>query len=364
LHAPHDDAAVRQVDDLRGRTEALVKPLLDKKQSVGVVVGVIDAGRTRVFGFGREALGGDKTPDGQTIFEIGSVTKVFTSLALAQLAQEGLVRIDDPVGRHLPSEVKVASVSKRDITLEDLATHTSGLPRVPVKVLIVGARSGDPYANYTEKDLYDFLKGWKPTQVAGTKWEYSNLGAGLLGHALARRAGVDYSQLISSRITQPLGLKDTRMKLDGAQEKRMAKPYGVGNKPANLWSFDVLAGCGALHSTADDLLVFLAAEIGLKETKLRSAMEITQKPNRDTGTKGMRMGLGWIVNTLPSADGPRNLYWHNGGTGGFSSFVGFVKEWKLGVVVLANAGPGVGSFGAVDTVGMGVLTLLKEQGIR
>jgi Beta-lactamase len=120
LSALGDDASARAVDDLRGRVQALVQPLLEKKQSVGVVVGVIEAGRTHVFGFGREALGGDKAPDGKTIFEIGSVTKVFTSLALAEMAQQSLVRLDDPVQRYLPKEVNVASRAGREITLEDL----------------------------------------------------------------------------------------------------------------------------------------------------------------------------------------------------------------------------------------------------
>jgi D-alanyl-D-alanine-carboxypeptidase/D-alanyl-D-alanine-endopeptidase len=274
--------------------QALVQPLLEKKQSVGVVVGVIKAGRAQVFGFGREATGVDKMPDGKTIFEIGSVTKVFTSLALAEMAQESLVRIDDPVQRYLPKEVNVATRAGRELTLEDLATHTSGLPRIPLKMVLLGVKSNDPYATYSEKDLYDFLKIWKPTQDIGSKWAYSNLGAGLLGQVLSRRAGVNYGQLIANRITEPLGMNDTRVTLNGEQERRLAKPYEMGGTPASRWTFDALAGCGALHSTADDFLVFLAAELGLKETRLRAAMEATQKPRRETGIAGMRMGLAWI----------------------------------------------------------------------
>jgi hypothetical protein len=158
LPALGDEAPAHAVDDLRGRVQALVKPLLEKKQSVGVVVGVVEAGQTHVFGFGREALGGDKVPDGKTIFEIGSITKVFTSLALADMAQQSLVRLDGPVQRYLPKEVNVASRAGREITLEDLATHTSGLPRIPLKMVFLGVKSNNPYATYKEKDLYDFLK--------------------------------------------------------------------------------------------------------------------------------------------------------------------------------------------------------------
>ncbi len=352
------DASRAKPADIHAQAEALVKPLFEKKQSVGVVIGVLEGDKTRVFGFGRTALEVDKTPDAKTIFEIGSGTKVFTSLALAQLAQEGLLHIDDPVEQYLPADVKVATRAGRAITLEDLATHTSGLPRLPVKLLFGGLASGNPYANYRDKDLYDFLKEWKPKQDIGSKWDYSNVGVGLLGHALARCAGVDYEQLIANRITEPLGMNDTRIKLTADQEKRLAKPYAFGNKPAARWTFDVLAGCGALNSTVDDMLIFLTAELGVKDSKLRPAMELTQKPRRDGPAKGTRMGLGWLITKLPKDSGERELYWHNGGTGGFSSFVGFIKEPKIAVVVLANGGPSLGSLGAVDAVGLRILKTL------
>lgn len=359
--AGDDPPAAGKVEDLRKRVQTLVQPMLDKKQSVGVVVGVIEGGRRHVFGFGREARDGDKTPDGKTIFEIGSITKVFTSLALAQMAQEGLVRLDDPVQRHLPAEVKVASRAGREVTLEDLATHTAGLPRIPVKTLLLAFKSDNPYADYKEKDLYEFLKLWKPTQDIGSKWSYSNLGAGLLGHALSRRAGVAYDRLIADKITGPLGMKDTRITLDDEQLRRLARGYEMGGKPAARWTFDVMAGAGALHSTADDMLDFLAAEMGLQDTKLRAAMEATQQPRRDMGMGGLRIGLAWIVKKLPKEEGGFDLVWHNGGTAGYSSFVGFIEARKTAVVVLSNTGPSLGSFGAVDSVGAGVLRFLNPK---
>jgi serine-type D-Ala-D-Ala carboxypeptidase/endopeptidase len=359
LAAPGAGALAGEADELRARIQPLVQPLLEKKQAVGVIVAVIEGDRKQVFGFGREALDGDKTPDGKTIFEIGSVTKVFTSLALADMAREGLVHLDDPVRRLLPEDVSVASRNGREVTLEDLSTHTSGLPRIPVNSLRLFT-SDDPYAEYKAKELYALLKNWRPTQDIGSKWAYSNLGAGLLGHALARRAGVDYGHLIAGRIAEPLGLKDTRIKLDAEQERRLARPYEAGGTPAARWTFDVLAGCGALHSTADDLLVFLAAEMGLAETKLRAAMDATQEPRRETGQAGMRMGLAWLVWKLPKEDGGLDLIWHNGGTAGYSSYVGFVRVKNTGVVVLSNAGRSLGSFGAVDSVGAEVLRRLLD----
>jgi serine-type D-Ala-D-Ala carboxypeptidase/endopeptidase len=135
----------------------------------------------------------------------------------------------------------------------------------------------------------------------------------------------------------------------------------MGGKPAARWTFDVMAGAGALHSTADDMLEFLAAEMGLKGSKLRAAMDVTQEPRREMGMAGMRIGLAWIVKTLPKDEGGLDLVWHNGGTAGYSSFVGFIKARKTAVVVLTNTGPSVGSMGAVDTVGAGLLRFLNPK---
>jgi D-alanyl-D-alanine-carboxypeptidase/D-alanyl-D-alanine-endopeptidase len=339
--------------ELRGGVETVVRPWMEQKKAVGVVVGVIARDKRQVFGFGRKAVNKDEPPDGSTIFEIGSVTKVFTALALADMVQEGLVRLDDPVQRYLPEEVKIASRAGREITLEDLATHTSGLPRVPLQLIGLALFSDDPYAHFKEKDLYEFLKAWKPERDIGSTFEYSNLGGGLLGHVLGRCAGLDYGQLIAARISEPLGLGDTRVTLNDEQTRRMAKPSKAGGKPASLWTWDVLAGAGALHGTAEDLLVFLAAELGLRESKLRPAMEATQKPRRDADKQGVRIGLGWLIMPLPKTN--QELLWHNGGTAGYRSFVGFVKATKTGVVVLSN------SDASVDAVGFEVLRMLNAH---
>jgi CubicO group peptidase (beta-lactamase class C family) len=157
-------------------------------------------------------------------------------------------------------------------------------------------------------------------------------------------------------------MNDTRLTLSPEQEKRLAQPYAFGGKPAARWTFDVLAGCGALYSTVDDMLVFLSAELGVLNTRLRPAMDATQEPRRETGVKGLRIGLGWLIRkpTKPEQV-QRELIWHNGGTAGYSSFVGFVKETKTAVVVLANTGPSLGVPGAADLIGMGVLRVLDQK---
>jgi Beta-lactamase class C and other penicillin binding proteins len=167
----------------------------------------------------------DKRPvDGDTIFEIGSATKVFTSLLLADAVKRGEVALTDPVAKYLPAEVKVPERAGRKITLVDLATHTSGLPSVPSN--LAPKNPANPYAGYTVQQLYDFLSTYQLSRDIGAQYDYSNLGVGLLDNALSRRAGVDYETLVQTRITRPLGMKSTSIALSEEQKRRLASGHG------------------------------------------------------------------------------------------------------------------------------------------
>ncbi len=315
-----DDAAVRTI--LAERIDA-------RKQGVGIVVGLIDASGRRVIAHGTFD-GDDRRVDGDTLFEIGSVTKVFTALLLADAVARGEVALDDPVAKFLPAGVKVPERGGKKITLADLATHTSGLPRLPSNM--APKDPANPYADYGEAQLFEFLSGHELARDIGSRYEYSNLGAGLLGFALARRAGMDYPALVRTRITGPLGMKSTAVILPDALRARLAPGHDRERKRAGNWDVDALAGAGALRSTANDMLTFVAANLGLVESPLAPAMAAMLKTRRPTGTPGMEIALGWHVST---GDG-REIVWHNGGTGGYRSFVGFDPKAKSGVVVLAN----------------------------
>ena len=191
--------------------QILVDRIDKDRQSVGIVIGVIEPAGRRVVAYGNLDEGDKRPLDGDTIFEIGSVTKVFTSLLLADMVQRGEVALTDPVARYLPSQVKMPERGGRQITLQDLATHTSGLPRLPSN--LNPKDPANPYADYSVDQLYQFLSGYQLTRDIGSQSEYSNLGGGLLGHVLARRAGMDYEALVKSRICEPLGMKSTGITL-------------------------------------------------------------------------------------------------------------------------------------------------------
>ena len=294
-----------------------------QKQADAIVVGVIDSSGRRLIAYGGV--------DGDTLFEIGSATKVFTSLLLADAVQRGEVALTDPVSKFLPAGVKVPERGGKKITLADLATHTSGLPRLPTN--FAPKDMSNPYADYTVQQLYDFLSHYELPRDIGAQYEYSNLGAGLLGHALALRAKMSYEALVRTRILDPLKMKSTAITLSDALQKRLAAGHDPRGGIARNWDVPTLAGAGALRSSANDLLEFLSAELGLTKSPLASAMIVQLATRRPSGSPTLEIALGWHIFKMPSG---QEIIWHNGGTGGYRSFIAFDAKKKSGVVVLSN----------------------------
>lgn len=306
---------------------------IDKRHPVvGIVVGVLEPSGRRIVTYGSAARDDKRPLNGDTVFEIGSVSKVFTSLVLADMVRKSEVALTDPAAKYLPASVKMRERGGQQITLRDLATQTSGLPRLPSNLR--PKDSANPYADYTPELLYRFLSGYKPTRNPGSKYEYSNLGVGLLGHVLARRAGTDYETQVRTRICDPLSLSDTRITLSPEMKLRMATGYDRHMEPVTNWDLPTLAGAGALRSTANDLLTFLAANLGDTKLPLGQAMSSMLAVRRPTGTPGLEIALGWHVTTNED----RETIWHNGGTGGFRSYIAFDLKRRLAIVVLSNAG--------------------------
>jgi CubicO group peptidase (beta-lactamase class C family) len=325
---------VPSTDEIR---EILVKRIDQQKQAVGIVVGVIEPDGRRVVAYGNLANGDPRSLDGDTIFEIGSISKVFTSLLLADMVNRKEVALDDPAAKYLPENVKLPERNGKPITLLDLSTHSSGLPPLPSNL--------KPEADYSMDDLCQFLSGYTLLRDPGSEYEYSNLGAGLLGHLLACRAGTDYESLIRSRIARPLSMPDTGITLSSSMNQRMATGHNAMLAPvANSDLPTPLAGAGALRSSANDMLTFLDAFLGCRESPLAPAMKAMFEVRRPAGEA--KIGLGWLV---ISPDG-RELAWHNGGTGGFRSFVGYDPKARIGVVVLSN-----GTRSGVEDIGLHLL---------
>lgn len=330
------DAAIRQV---------LIQRIDVDKQAVGMVVGVIDAKGRRVIAYGARDLKDRRPVNGETLFEIGSVTKAFTGLLLADMVRRGEVKLDDPVVRHLPPGAVVPERNGKAITLFDLTTHTSGLPRLPSNMAMADPRN--PYADYTEGQLDAFLRSYVLTRDIGATYEYSNLGVGLLGRALAYRAGGDYETVLRERVLKPLGLFSTAITLPPSLSERFSPGHAADLSQTPHWDLPTLAGAGGLRSSADDLLTLLAAELGYVDTPLKAAMADQLVPRRPAGGN-VQVALGWHIGATPNGE----IVSHGGGTMGFQTFVGFDRKAGLGIVVLSNSAGPMG----VDDLGLHLLT--------
>ncbi|MFJ9516935.1 serine hydrolase domain-containing protein [Kitasatospora sp. NPDC101801] len=328
--------------DLGGAVQRTADQLAEGR--AGVVVAALADGAAELRAVGVATL--------DTVFELGSVSKVFTSLALAALVTEGQVELDQPLAELLP---EAAGLRRNGIpvTLRQLAQHTSGLPRLPHGMLLPALfRPGrpDPYARLTEPVLLGTLRRTRPGAVPGSRFRYSNLGAGLLGLALARRAGTDYEGLIADRITGPLGLADTAV--TPADPSRLAQGHNGGGRPVPGWHLAALAGAGGLRGTAGDLAGFLRAQLEPEQSPLAAAIALSRTPEHRLNPFSW-IHLGWMGQRLHPRQGGHLQLWHNGATGGFASFVGFDPERGTGVAVLSSTQR------SVDSAGGALLTELS-----
>ena len=304
-----------------------------------LVFGVVADGKSEVIGFGK--LSDGKSLDGDTVYEIGSITKTFTATLLADAVLSGRFTLDTPIAELLP-DFKIPERSAKKITLGEIGMHYSGLPRLPSNLLPKDA--ANPYADYDIDKLKAFLGNYHLPRDPGASYEYSNLAFGLLGCVLAESAHTSYQELVDTKILQPLGMKMSGTVFTDAMRGHLAPGHDPAGNPAANWDFGVLSGAGAIRSTANDMLRYLRANMGIDQTPLADAMKYAQEPRRDFETN-LRIGLAWMTTG-------QGIIWHSGGTGGYRSFIGFTTDGHKGVVILTNT--------MNDLDDLGVATLLEN----
>jgi D-alanyl-D-alanine-carboxypeptidase/D-alanyl-D-alanine-endopeptidase len=327
------DADIRKL--LAERVGALTAP---QEDGVGIVIGMAGPQGRRLVSYGHVGQGDPRPLDGDTAFEIGSVTKVFTALLLAEMVRRGEVALGDIVAKHLPA-VKIPERNGRSISLLDLATHTSGLPFMPDEL---PAFDDSAAARYGAAQLRGFLARYELPYDIGTRWQYSNVGYWLLGQALASRADMDYERLLRTRVIAPLGLKSTAITLSARQKAKLAAGHNAVLQPAPSIStvpvFAVMPAAGGLVSTANDLLTLLSVAMGHQRSPLAPAMTTMLSTRRPTPQPGVEQALGWMV----IGEGDDALIVHDGGTLGYASSVAWDPGKRVGIVVLSNQLAGVG----------------------
>jgi CubicO group peptidase (beta-lactamase class C family) len=318
----------------------IIKTAVDSKRSKSIIIGILDSNGRRFFS---EGVIDDnlRRPDLNTMYEIGSITKVFTALVLADMSLKQQLSLQDPISKFLPKSVKTPNTNGKEISLLDLSIHTSTFPRFPSNV--DPKNLDDPYGDYSTNRLLEYVSNYQPDIEIGSQWRYSNTAYGLLGHILTTVSKAkNYEELIKAEICKPLGMHSTVISLTPLLLKNTATGYAEDGKPVAPLNLSAIEGGGAFRSNANDMLTFAAANLGFIQTKLSAAMWLThtkqiQKERNSTEYATM----GW---TLWEKDG-RKIIYKDGGTPGFRTFIGIDPQHKFAVVVLSNSNNGVTDIG-------------------
>lgn len=325
--------------------DTLLRPAVEKEEALGVVVGVRIGEEVVVRGFGRVHRDREGVPDGDTVFEIGSVSKVFTGLLLADAIERGRATVDDPITAHVPEGVVVCA-DEAPAALRHLATHTSGFPRMPSNWRPTSL--ANPYVDYSPALLHTYLEDFVLESDPGASYAYSNLGAGLLGQLMAHAHGAaGYEEALRDRIFEPLGLDDTTVRMTDRLRPRFADAATAGGGRAEPWDFDALAGCGAIRSTVNDLLKFGAAQVAPETTPLEKSL---RRSHEKLYAGPPAVAYGWHF-----ADADETL-WHNGQTGGYHGWLSFDAERGVVVAILSNGGAGA----RIDAAGMKLMAAARN----
>lgn len=304
--------------------------------NVGIVVALIDGENVEYFSYGKADLKTGADVDENSIFEIGSISKTFTGIIVADEVIKGKMKLSDPISDYLSEYTKVPTRNDTSITIKDVATHTSSLPRMPDN--FAPANPNNPYADYTIKMAYDFISNLELTRDIGERYEYSNLALGMLGHILELQYDKDYETIMVERIANPLGMDNTRIVFTPSMKKHLAKGHNNGEEVEN-WDLPALAGAGAIRSSSVDMVKYLQANMGVHKTPLYEAMQLSHKTAYEDEGQKFKIGLTWHYRN----DG--EIIQHGGATGGYRAFAGFIKGTERGVVVLTNSTEGISGIG-------------------
>ncbi len=330
----------------KNEIDDVVNNYLKNPENFGLSIGIISGDNEQFYCFGSSDKKNGLSIDSNSVFEIGSITKVFTSIILASEVGKNKLKLNESIFSYLPEIEK-----REDVSLLNLATHSSGLPRLADNFAASIKDPANPYINYSDKELYSYLKKHKLKSSPGTHYEYSNVGVGLLGSILAKVNHTSYDKLVSTRVTLPFGLSNTSINLNEYQKKHLA--YGHSNKRiVSNWDFlDATQGQGALRSSIKDMVLFMKLNLFPEKSTYKEAIQLTQKVHFTDKSNGRKMGLGWHIGNFNE-----EIYLeHTGGTGGYRSFIGLIPGSKLGVVILSN------SDNDVSDLGISILKIVKNQ---
>jgi D-alanyl-D-alanine-carboxypeptidase/D-alanyl-D-alanine-endopeptidase len=314
-----------------------LKERVDGGLHPAIVVAYIDGDKIQYYSIGVKSLKTKEPVNEHTVFEIGSITKTFTGIILADKVLKGELKLDDPLQKYLPEGVTAPTRNGQVITLMTMSNHTSALARMPSN--FAPKNPNNPYADYTEEQMYAFLQTYVLPRDIGSQYEYSNYAQGLLGNVLAKKSGLSYEQLMIKVIAKPLGMNNTAIAFTPEMKKNLALGH-AGNIEVENWDLSSLAGAGGIRSTTVDMAKYVSANLGVLKSDLYPAMQLSHKVTTAQGL-AQQVGLGWHV----MKSGGKEIIGHSGGTGGYRAYAGFIPSDKKGVVVMTNSATGIDDIG-------------------
>jgi CubicO group peptidase (beta-lactamase class C family) len=327
--------------------DSTTQKYMSMEHTAGLSIGVYKDGQTFNYNYGETAKGNRTLPDSTTIFEIGSITKTFTATLLAYYVEKSKISLNDPIVKYLPDSV-AGNKNLQDITVQMLSNHTSGLSGLPDNIFTGSAEDLlNPYKTYTDAKLFSYLRRCNLNSKPGEQYAYSNMAVGLLGVILERVSGLSYEQMVTKVICDPLRMKHTAQHIPKELSKKVASVYNEVGQQVPLWDFEALAAAGCVRSTIHDLLLYARHHMQNCNNELCKAMQLTHNV---TNEKEIRVGLGWHYTRNKES----NTLWHNGGTGGSSSFLAFNQDKQTAVVILSNSAE------SVDDIGYKLLELISK----
>lgn len=319
--------------------DSIANTYINKAHTQSLAIAVFHNNQYDTFFYGETEKGNTTLPTEGTLYEIGSITKLFTATLLADLVTKDVIRLNDPIIGFLPDSV-AANPALKEVTFETLANHTSGLPRMADNWnRTAGFNAKDPFAAYDQQALFSFLKNYKTDREPGEEYEYSNIGYGLLGELLATVCKKPYLSCLRETVLEPLQLNNTTDKPNAENEL-----LGLDNEGNSIppWNWDILVGAGGLKSNLRDLTLFAVEQFKRPDNELRNAMALTRQFTVFT-PENMDIGLAWRISM--TEDGI--IYFHHtGGTDGSSSFIGLSPDTGTVLVILSNAAESVGAVSA------------------
>lgn len=342
----------REETTVRKEINKVVKDYMNEDGNVGLIIGIITDTAEAIIPFGSIQKDTLITPQHNTRYEIGSLTKLFTALTILEMDKIGKLSLEDPLSKFLPDSIVEVNANLKNLSINELLIHTSGLPKRPYNLNLIMKDKENPYAEYDLEDMMEYLSIYRPnTSKDAATYKYSNLAYGVLGYIMTQVEGISEDECIQKYCTSVLEMYDSKIKLSEQEEESLAEGHMFNGEWTANWTYKSMEASSGMYSNVSDLMTFVNYQLDSDSCALSESIERSHLPQAETNLKRISIGYGWHV--IDRGRKYENVYTHNGGTSGYRSYIAFIKETHTAVIVLSN------SANRVDDIGIQILELIN-----